>query len=101
MATSAAAAADANMRDPQMTHEHGPELRIPEAARGRERGLADPRVAVPEKDREALGILRRRVPERHGREMTIRRRQPNRQGRRSAPDRILSARTSDSCVDAH
>ena len=45
-----------------MTHEHGPELRIPQPAGGRERGLADPRVAIPEQDGEPLRVLRPPYP---------------------------------------
>ena len=46
---------------------------IPQAAGGRERGLADPRVAIPEQHRKPIRVLRRGVAERHGREMALRR----------------------------
>jgi hypothetical protein len=35
-------------RDPEMAHEHRPELRIAKAPRGRERRLPHPRLTIPQ-----------------------------------------------------
>ena len=54
-----------------MAHEQQAELRTPQPAGGAQRGLADPRFAVPEQHRQALRVLRPPVADGHRGEMTI------------------------------